>query len=71
MLRTPAPLIGTLGVRFKSVLWISLTINSQLVARRLKKLMCFAICFIGANVSAEKANLIIGLLQSVRIEAQR
>ena len=49
MLRTSAPLIGALGVRYKSVLWISLTINSQLVARRLKKLMCFAICFIGGE----------------------
>ena len=49
MLRTSAPLIGTIGVRFTSVWWISLTINSQLVARRLKKLVCFAICSIGGE----------------------
>ena len=71
MLRTSAPLIGALGVRYKSVLWISLTINSQLVARRLKNLMCFAIVLSAANMGTEKADLRIGLLQPVRIEAQR
>ena len=71
MLRTPAPLKGALGVRYKSVLWLSLTINSQLVACRLKKLVCFAIVLLAANMGTEKANLRIGFLQPVRIEAQR
>ena len=71
MLRTSAPLIGALGVRYKTVLWLALTINSQLVARQLKKLMCFAIVLSAANMGTEKANLKIGLLKPMRIEAQR
>ena len=49
MLRTPAPLIGALGVRNKSLLWNSFAINSELVGRCVKKLMCFAIFPIGAE----------------------
>ena len=49
MLRTSAPLKGALGVRYKGGVWNSFAINSQLVARWMKKTMCFAICFIGAE----------------------
>ena len=65
------PSLAMLGVRYKRVLWLSLTINSQLVARRLKKLMCFANVLLAANMRTEKANLRAGFFQSVRIEAQR
>ena len=55
MLRTPAPLSSALGVRYKRGVWNSFAINSELLVRRLKKLMCFAIWIIGAERERQEA----------------